>query len=113
MLVQPLPKTSYKKARKKREPPLFLLGYCYRCYREYGLKRLHGLERHHIYGGNPDRQHSDDYGLYIDLCHDCHLIVTDEKDSEFIAHLKKEGQRRFEARHTRQEFYDIFKIYYL
>lgn len=106
-MVQPIPKPKFKKARKIKYPPLFSLGYCWGCHRTIGL------ERHHIYGGNPDRQHSEQYGLYVDLCHDCHLNVTDEKDKELVTRLKREGQKRFEEVHGHDLFIQIFGRSYL
>jgi hypothetical protein len=101
------PKPSYKRQRDKVQKIKFERGFCYNCHREYGL------EPHHIYGGNPDRQHSDDYGLVVDLCHDCHLSVTDEKDQGLITRLQQDGQRRFEAIYGRNKFYEVFGRYYL
>jgi hypothetical protein len=101
------PKPTYKKQRKIKHKVLFRRGYCYNCHRSYGL------EEHHIYGGNPDRQHSDDYGLVVDLCHTCHLSVTDEKDQGLINELKQKGQQRFEAVHGHEEFMRIFGRNYL
>ncbi|MDD5064994.1 MAG: hypothetical protein PHQ35_09605 [Phycisphaerae bacterium] len=107
MKVQQFPKPQHKKPRTKKYGPLFPLGYCLGCLKEYGL------ERHHLYGGNPDRKLSEQYGLYCDLCQKCHLSVTDEKDRELSARLKQEGQRRFEAVYSRELFYQIFKRNYL
>jgi hypothetical protein len=109
MLVQQFQKPQHKRQKTKvqKNPPLFELGYCWGCY------RTQGLERHHIYGSNPDRQHSERYGLYVDLCHECHLSVTNEKDKGLISRLKQEGQRRFEQTNSRDEFYKIFGRYYI
>ena len=101
------PKPKFKKIPKKKYPPLFELGYCWGCHREYGL------EKHHIYGGNPDRKHSERYGLYVHLCYACHLSVTDEKDNELITNLKTEGQKQFESVHGYGEFMRIFGRNYL
>jgi len=101
------PKPVYKKSKNVKYPPLFDLGFCWGCLCEYGL------ERHHIYGGNPDRKHSEDFGLYVDLCHKCHLNVTDEKDKELSIKLKQEGQRRFESIHGHDKFMLVFRRNYL
>ncbi len=112
MLVNPIPKKQYKKQKKKHEPPLFPQGFCYRCYWRYGIKHTVGLDKHHIYGA-ANRPLSEQYGLYVSLCNEfqgeqCHLKVTNEKDREFIDHLKQEGQWRFEERYSRQEFVKVF-----
>jgi hypothetical protein len=108
-----IPKPQIRKQRVKKYPPLFPQGFCLRCHRLYGGKNIQSLECHHIYGGNPDRRHSDVYGLYVDLCHECHVIVTDEKDGKFTLWLKKEGQRRFEEVFGHDEFIRIFRRNYL
>lgn len=105
--IPAFPKQKKQKAQKIKYPSLFPLGYCWGCYREFGL------ERHHIYSGNPDRQHSEQYGLYVHLCHNCHLNVTDEKDKELITKLKTEGQKRFQSVHGAGEFERIFGRNYL
>lgn len=116
-LVQQYPKSKHKRRKRTKHPPLFELGHCWGCLCEYGL------ERHHIYGGNPDRQHSDDYGLVVDLCHSrlvgkatvigCHNKVTDELDQDLITRLQQEGQRRFEAVYGHDEFREVFGRNYL
>jgi hypothetical protein len=100
-------KPQRKKPRQKKHNPLFPLGYCWDCHRECGL------QRHHVYGGNPDRRLSEQYGLYVDLCQKCHLNVTDEKDRELITRLKTEGQKRFEEVWGHDEFMRIFGRSYL
>lgn len=73
------------------------------------------LEKHHIFGGNPNRRWSEKYGLTVHLCRTCH---RDNKkgvhaDAEAAGRLHRIGQAAFEEGHSRQEFYDIFKHYYL
>lgn len=101
------PKPAQKRQKVHRHPPLFPLGFCWACHRTIGL------QKHHLYGGNPDRQHSERYGLYVSLCAECHRSVTDERNRKLIDRLKQEGQRRFEERYSRDEFYKIFGRYYL
>jgi hypothetical protein len=108
MLVQPKPKPTHRKAQRDKVQKIkFERGYCYNCHSTYWL------EPHHIYGGNPDRQHSERYGLVVDLCHDCHLSVTDEKDQDLISRLQQDGQRRFEAVHGADKFKAVFGRNYL
>ncbi|MFQ7878010.1 hypothetical protein [Enterocloster sp.] len=42
------------------------------------------LHKHHIFGGNPNREHSEQYGLTVHLCPDCHTEGKDavHKDAE-------------------------------
>jgi len=105
--VQQYPKSKHKQRKRAKNNPLFERGYCYNCHTTYQL------QAHHCYGGNPDRQHSDDYGLVVDLCHTCHLSVTDEKDQQLISELQQEGQRRFEAIYGKDKFRQIFGRNYL
>jgi hypothetical protein len=105
--VQSFQKPQHKKPRTKKYRPLFPLGFCWGCHCEYGL------ERHHLYGGNPDRRLSEQYGLYVSLCTECHRNVTDELDRELCTRLKQEGQRRFEAVWGHEKWMKIFQKNYL
>lgn len=117
IMVNPLPKPKYSKIRKHKFPPLFDLGFCWGCHWKFSEYNYRNLSRHHLYQGNPDRSHSEQYGLYVDLCGfgsvDCHLSVTDEKDQKLITYLQQEGQRRFEAVYGKGEFERIFGRNYL
>lgn len=73
------------------------------------------LEKHHVFGGNPNRRWSERYGLTVHLCPTCH---RDQKkgvhaDAGKAGELHQMAQAAFEARYSRQKFYDIFKRYYL
>ena len=46
--------------KRDRKDVCFLCGYC------------GATERHHIFGGNPNRKKSEKYGLVVHLCHYCH-----------------------------------------
>jgi hypothetical protein len=114
------PKPTYQKVQKKKFPCLFERGFCWNC----GIERY--LEKHHIFG-KANRPLSEQYGLYLDLCHSytiqdgkklvevigCHNKVTDELDKELIYRLKQEGQRRFEAQFGHEEFMRLFQRNYL
>lgn len=71
------------------------------------------LERHHIFGRNPNRRWSERYGLTVHLCMECH------RDAKEGVHFNKEkrqklqeiGQRAFEEKYSRQKFFDVFGIY--
>lgn len=72
------------------------------------------LHKHHVFGG-PNRRHSEEYGLTVDLC------LDDHETGKFAVHrcqetqdlLHKIGQREFEERYSRQQFVDIFGKNYL
>lgn len=100
------PKPQYKKQRIKKEPAIFIQGECFNC------GSTHRIQTHHIYGA-ANRPLSERYGLYVSLCLECHISVTENKNMKLVKKLKQEGQRRFEKRHSREEFKKIFKRNYL
>lgn len=70
------------------------------------------IEEHHLLLGSR-RKKADEYGLVVDLCHDCHSEAHD-RNSELLNELRQEGQRRFEAQgHSRKEFMREFGRNYL
>ena len=81
---------------------------CYFCGRETGL------ELHHIFGGVANRKLSDKYGLTVWLCHE-HHTGTDgaQYDKEKNQSLKRLAQIAFEARHSHEEWMEIFRKNYL
>ena len=73
-----------------------------------------GLETHHVRGG-PNRKWSDKYGLTIKLCQFHH---TDPKEGvqynkELNQSTKRLAQIAFEARHSHDEWMEVFKKNYL
>lgn len=72
--------------------------------------KMSNLEKHHLLCGS-QRKAADKYKLVVYLCHDCHRQVHDEP--ELMAESRKEGQRRFEKNHSRDEFVKIFGKNYL
>lgn len=112
----PKPNMRKKRAGITPKPPLFQQESCLRC-EYYGIRSERGLDKHHIYG-NANRGLSEREGLYCKLCNEfqpenCHWKVTNNKDKQFIRWLKQEGQRRFEARHEKGLFEEIFGRNYL
>lgn len=76
---------------------------CYICGR-YGQ-----TEEHHIFGGNPNRKHSEEHGLKVYLCPDCHRgDLSVHKNRELRLNLQEEAQAEFEKTHSREEFMAIF-----
>lgn len=82
---------------------------CYVC----GSQR--GLERHHVFGGNPDRTWSEKYGLTVHLCYRHHRDPRDgvHFNADLADQLHQEGQRAFERNHPDKNFLDIFRQNYL
>lgn len=60
------------------------------------------LDTHHIFGG-PNRRLSDEDGLIVKLCRECHELVHGW-DGSLRALLHEAGQREYEKTHTREEF---------
>ena len=75
----------------------------------------HGLHKHHIYFGNPNRRISEAWGFWVWLCWDWH------NGAEYGVHfnrdldlrLKRPCQERFEENHTRDQFRQIIGKSYL
>lgn len=88
-------------------------SHCFRC------NRIIKTEEHHIFGGNPNRQNSEKYGLKVYLCHDCHNRDKKHKsihfDKEEMLKLHKIGQQVFMNYYnkTSDEFREIFGRNYL
>lgn len=63
------------------------------------------LERHHIFGGVANRKISEQLGLWVYLCHDCHTGKDGAQYNKFTnLRLKQDAQRAFEQTHTRDEW---------
>ena len=96
------------KAKKKRTShPASILGSrkgrCYLC------GRYCQTEEHHIFGG-PNRTLSEQYGLKVYLCWECHQFGPHavHKDSAVMEELHRQGQEAFENQiGSRTEFMRI------
>lgn len=75
------------------------------------------VERHHIFGGNPNRKNSEKYGFVVPLRPDLHpngVNADRRKAKDIDLHLKQMAQQYFEEHYgTREEFKEIFGKYYL
>lgn len=75
--------------------------------------RQTNLERHHIMAG-PNRKHSEKYGVWVWLCHDCHTGSDGAQYNTTKGNLLKiEGQIAFERIHSHEEWMRIFGRNYL
>jgi len=72
------------------------------------------LHKHHIYGGG-NRLISEKNGFYVWLIPEWHNMSNHgvHFDHEFDLRLKKECQKRFEEKHTRDEFIALIGRNYL
>ena len=73
---------------------------CYLC------KMAIGTQTHHCLPGNPNRKHSEQDGLTVRLCAQCHWKVhfDSQDDGRSMLKLKKDAQEAYEKTHTREEF---------
>lgn len=80
----------------------------------YFCGRVNGLEEHHVLGGTANRKLSEKYGLKVLLCQDCHTGKNGAQyNRERNQSLKRLAQIAFEARHSHDEWMEIFKKNYL
>lgn len=100
--------------KKKRIPhPGSILGSrkgcCYLC------GKYDQTDEHHIFGG-PNRMLSEQYGLKVDLCLECHRFGKHavHKDHAVMDELHRQGQEAFESQvGSRKEFMKIFGRNYI
>lgn len=104
----PFGKPKSVKRKEEKYPALFpTTKECYFC------GSTQGLERHHCFGGVANRPLSEKYGAYLNLCKNCHLSITSNKDIILVARLKKDAQGRFEALWGHGKFIEVFGRNYL
>ena len=106
------PKSGKKKKRKKHKKSIIpgdQPGICYLC----GSRNR--IEVHHIYFGSGYRAISEEYGMKVHLCAECHRESPEAAHMyrETDLYLKKVAQRQYEKDHTRQQFREIFGKSYL
>lgn len=89
---------------------------CYLCAKggDYSWKQV--LEEHHIFGG-PNRHLSEEYGLKVYICPECHRTsaraVHQDPAGEANRYLQAEGQKAFEENFLELSFREIFGKNYL
>ena len=101
------PKEKTKKKRKSH--PASILGSrkgrCYLC------GKYAKTEVHHIFEGTANRTLSEDNGLKVDLCLECHRFGKHavHKDPAVMEALHRQGQEAFEEKiGSREKFMEIF-----
>lgn len=105
------PKTPVKKKRKHHPKSIINTNKrkCFLC----GLYKQ--TEEHHIFGGS-NRRLSEEYGLKVYLCPNCHQHskYSAHRDKDTADHLHRVGQQAFEEQiSSREEFMKIFGRNYL
>lgn len=100
---KPIKKVSAKrmKLEKERDKDLIKKGKC-----EYCKKYCERLDPHEVYGGS-NRKRSIENGFVVLLCRECH------QNEEILQELKKQYQRQYEYKHSREEFIKIIGRSYL
>lgn len=80
----------------------------------YFCGRLDGLERHHVFAGVANRPISENYGLWVWLCHDCH---TGKNGAQYNAErglkLKQDAQKAFTSYYGRSVWMRLIRKNYL
>ena len=68
------------------------------------------LHKHHVFGGKPNRKHSENYGLTVYLCARHHNMSNEgvHFNKTLDLKIKRMAQAKFEETHTREEFRAIF-----
>lgn len=82
---------------------------CYLC----GSQKY--LERHHIFGG-ADRDLSEEYGLWVYLCYQCHRGKTGVHNNYYLLRgLREQGQEAWMEKNgkTKEDFIKLFGRNYL
>lgn len=112
-----VPKQQSRKKRKHHKNSILQRkdGRCYLCELLNNDRRTKQiLHEHHIFGG-PNRIHSEAEGLKVYLCLEHHTAGKEAVHNNAVNMevLKREGQRAYEANHTREEFMRLFGKNYI
>lgn len=80
-------------------------GECYLCHRQCDTAR------HEVFGGCGTRTLSKRYGLWVNLCPECHAKVHADPEGEWAVFLRERAQAAYIAEgHSPAEFTRIFVI---
>lgn len=90
-----------KQLERKRDKNMNKKGNC-----EYCKKYCENLDAHEVYGGS-NRKRSIENGFVVLLCRECH------SNENIIAELRRQYQRRYEYKHSREEFIKLIGKSYL
>lgn len=86
-------------------------GTCYLCMRlNEDYTRYTHLEEHHVLDGNPNRKHSEHYGLKVYLCVGHHRIGPEavHNNSKNMRLLQKKAQEIFEQKYSHKKWMEVF-----
>ena len=80
----------------------------------YFCKKERGLEKHHIFAGVANRRISEQEGLWVWLCHDCHTGTDGAQYNKGKnQYLKQQAQAEFEKTHTHDQWMMMIRKNYL
>ena len=109
------PKREKKKKRKTHKESVLQKkdGVCYLCALG-GKWYIHeNTEEHHVFGG-PNRIHSEEEGLKVWLCPECHRGPDGVHNNiEKMRLLQREAQKAYEKTHSREQFVALIGRNYL
>lgn len=81
---------------------------CYICGRQITL------EKHHIFAGVANRRISEQNGLWVYLCHNCHTGTEGAQyDKDKNIRLKQDAQCAYERNHTHSEWMNLIRKNYI
>ena len=81
---------------------------CYFCGKQIAI------EKHHIFAGVANRRISDQNGLWVYLCHNCHTGTEGAQyDKDKNIRLKQDAQRAYERNHTHSEWMNLIRKNYI
>ena len=86
-------------------------GTCYLCMLlNYDYDRRSNLEEHHVMDGNPNRRHSEHYGLKVYLCQQHHRTGPEavHKNAANMRLLQRKAQEAFEKKYSHEKWMEVF-----
>lgn len=82
------------------------LDHCYECGSTYNL------EKHHIFG-KYNRNQSEEDGLFVKLCWNCHKKIHAEHSQKMMRAYYKIGQLAWEEHHPGESFLKVYGRNYI
>lgn len=81
----------------------------------YVCKTTRGLHLHHVFYGHANRKISDDHGFVVWLCGEHHNLSKNgvHFNTALDETIKKDMQKEYEKKHTRDEFMELIGRNYL
>lgn len=113
------PKQPKKKKKRIRHPASVIYqepGTCYLCVRLHGNYAQHkSLHKHHAFGGNQNRDISEENGFWVKICWQHHTYGPESvhNNADNLRLIQKDVQREYEKTHSRQQFMDLIGRNYI